>query len=436
MPFLKSLSNDESYESAERFRKIIEHAPIGMAIVALDGRWLEVNLALCKLVGYTPEELAETTFQDITHPDDLSSDLANIQRLLDNETDVYQMEKRYIHKGGWTLWVLLTASLLRDANGAPLYFISQIQDISERKRTEQALLESERKFRAIFDQTFQFIGLMTPDGTLVDANRTALEFAGLWESDVIGKPFWETPWWTHSKELQAKLREAVAKAGAGEFVRFEATHMSAEGRIHYVDFSLKPILDGDGKISLLIPEGRDITDRKALEWRLEHMAHVDPLTGMNNRRRFLELAELEFERARRYQGKNLSMLMLDLDHFKQINDTHGHPAGDAVLRKAAQACRESLRNVDTLGRLGGEEFAALLPETAGPRALQIAKRVCRVIAGTQVALDNKPPINVTASIGVASLSAGDTGVGTLLERADAALYEAKRAGRNRAMLGD
>jgi len=135
----------------------------------------------------------------------------------------------------------------------------------DRIRAEEALRENERRCRAIFDQTYQFIGLLTPQGILIEANRTALEFSGVNASDVLGKPFWDTPWWTHSPELQQLLRDAVKKAAAGQFVRFEATHPGADGTLRNVDFSLKPVKDETGKVVLLIPEGRDITDRKLWE---------------------------------------------------------------------------------------------------------------------------------------------------------------------------
>ena len=148
--------------------------------------------------------------------------------------------------------------------------VRELQDkASECERAKEALRESERRFRAIFDQTYQFIGLMKPDGTLIEANRTALEFSGVLESEVIDKPFWETPWWSHSPELQERLRDAIKAAARGQFVRFEATHPVPGGGLCYVDFSIKPVRDEAGNVVLLIPEGRDLTDRKLGEKALQ-----------------------------------------------------------------------------------------------------------------------------------------------------------------------
>ena len=137
------------------------------------------------------------------------------------------------------------------------------------KATEETLHESDRKIRALFDQTFQFIGMLDPDGTVLEANRTAMQFAGIKESDCIGRPFWDTAWWAHSAEMRDKLRKAVKKAAQGEAVRFEATHPAADGSIHHVDFSLKPVRDAAGAIIYLIPEGRDITEQKKMETALK-----------------------------------------------------------------------------------------------------------------------------------------------------------------------
>jgi PAS domain S-box-containing protein len=127
------------HESETRFRTALRHAPIGMALVALDGRFLEVNRALCRIVGYDEEELLGLTFQEITHPEDVEPDLAQARRLLEGEIPVYELEKRYIHREGRTVWVLLTGSIVRDAEGRPMYYIAQVQDITARKETEDAI---------------------------------------------------------------------------------------------------------------------------------------------------------------------------------------------------------------------------------------------------------------------------------------------------------
>ena len=135
---------------------------------------------------------------------------------------------------------------------------------ANRQRDEE-LAAADRRFRAIFDQTFQFIGLMDVDGTLLEANDSALRFASVRPQDVIGKKFWDTPWWCHSPDLQERLRDAVRMAKDGQAVRFEATHPSADGRLHHIDFSLKPVRDPHGAVVLLIPEGHDITERVVAE---------------------------------------------------------------------------------------------------------------------------------------------------------------------------
>jgi diguanylate cyclase (GGDEF)-like protein/PAS domain S-box-containing protein len=141
----------------------------------------------------------------------------------------------------------------------------------EQESNLSALRESEQKFRAIFDQTFQFIGVLDTQGILLQANKTALEFAEIDEAEVLGKPFWDTPWWTHSPNLQQRLRIAVSQAAKGKLVRFEATHNAPDGKIRYVDFSLKPVTDADGKVTQLIPEGREITERKQAEMALQRL---------------------------------------------------------------------------------------------------------------------------------------------------------------------
>lgn len=175
---------------------------------------------------------------------------------------------------------------------------------------------------------------------------------------------------------------------------------------------------------------QDITDRKELERRLAQEARTDALTGCANRRAFLEAAEAEFARVQRYGG-DLSLLMLDLDHFKFINDDRGHPAGDEALREVARLCLGALRSQDVIARIGGEEFAVLLPETGPQEAAEVAERLRTALKEAEVRLPGGPPVRITTSVGVAALEAGDPGVEVVIQRADRALYDAKAAGRDR-----
>jgi PAS domain S-box-containing protein len=144
------------------------------------------------------------------------------------------------------------------------------QEIANRQQAAQVLRESERKFRAIFDQTFEFVGLITLDGKVLEANQAVLDAVGTQRSAVVGKFLWDTPWWSHAAAAQAELKQAIAQAASGQFVRYEVSFPGANGSIITADFSLKPVFDEQGQIVMLIPEGRDITDRKKFEQELEH----------------------------------------------------------------------------------------------------------------------------------------------------------------------
>ena len=162
---------------------------------------------------------------------------------------------------------------------------------------------------------------------------------------------------------------------------------------------------------------------------VQQLAVTDSLTGVHNRRYFFELAEREFERARRFK-RPLSALMLDIDHFKRVNDTYGHAVGDRVLRALAQQCRQSLRDIDLLGRYGGEEFSVLLPECGLDGASTAAERVRRCVAEMQTETD-RGQLAVTISLGVAAVAEDCPNLAFMLNRADIALYSAKKNGRNR-----
>jgi PAS domain S-box-containing protein len=170
------------------------------------------------------------------------------------------------------------------------------------ERTRE-LREGELKLGAILDQAYQFIGLLTPDGVVLEINKSALAFIGVPAADIRNRPFWETPWWSHSPPLQQELREAVKKAAQGEFVRMEVTHLSADGALHWIDFSLKPVKDETGKVAFLIPEGRDITARKHIEEALHKEQHLlRTLLDLNEQDRKLTAYEIHDGLAQQLAG--------------------------------------------------------------------------------------------------------------------------------------
>jgi len=233
------------------------------------GHFYVYNSAMEEITGYSMEEAnSSPDFISLLYPDpkDRKTALRGIDELIKKRAS-REIETVIAAKNGQLKNVLVSSTLINYI-GRNL-FLSVYRDITKYRMIESQLMENEWKVRAIFDETYQFIGLMTTDGTLIEANRSALEFSGIQASSVLGKPFWETPWWRHSAQLQEKVRQAVKSAAKGEFVRFEATHVDKDGKLHYVDFSLKPVKNTSGKVVYMIPEGRDITERKQMEKNLQ-----------------------------------------------------------------------------------------------------------------------------------------------------------------------
>jgi len=257
----------QEVDRLELISRAAEQSTQGTAIVDLKGNLIYLNKAFANMHGYDPDEVVGKNLSIFHIPEQLPSvDAANREL---RDTGSFSGEIWHARRDGTVFPTWMENSLFRDPEGNPIGMIGTVGDITELKQSEEALRESEQKFRAIFDQTYQLIGLLGRDGTLLEANRTALDFLGLEEEDVLGRPFWETAWWTHSAELQERVRDAVHRAGAGEFVRFEAYLPDLDGNRHYLDFSLRPLKDDTGDVVLLIPEGRDISDRRRAEEELQ-----------------------------------------------------------------------------------------------------------------------------------------------------------------------
>ena len=288
-------------EAQERFRRAFEDAPIGMAVAGLDGIYLDVNQALCEITGYRAEQLCGMHFATITHPDDLATDEEAMRALRDGELGSSLAEKRYLRSDGTVVWVARTVTIVRDANGAPLHFLDQVQDITERRRFEHEL---------------------------------------------------------------------------------------------------------------------------------RHLADHDPLTGLLNRRRFEQELDRQVAVAAS-RGPRGALLVLDLDHFKYVNDALGHHAGDQLILSVACTLRGRLRSTDVLARLGGDEFAVLLPGVDEGEARHVASELVRAIRDEGSLHGSDRHRRVTTSVGVAPIRSDASSGAELLIAADLAMYHAKEAGRDR-----
>jgi diguanylate cyclase (GGDEF)-like protein/PAS domain S-box-containing protein len=236
----------------------------------------------------------------------------------------------------------------------------------------------------------------------------------------------------------ASARADVEALERARRVQFEARLVARGGEALDVVVSTTAWRDREGKAEGVIGVMLDITERKRMEAELRRLATTDVLTGVFNRRHFMEMAGAELDRARRHH-RPLVALMLDIDHFKRINDTFGHPVGDLAIKALADTCAQIVRHEDVLGRLGGEEFAIALTETDLDGALLVAERLRQAVAAIRIPVRQGPGVPdmvaFTASIGVAERLEGDASVDAMLSRADMALYAAKRSGRNRVAVG-
>ncbi len=215
------------------------------------------------MLGYAPHEVGTSLdeWSSRVHPDDLEETMRQVTDHLEGRTPEYVSEHRVRHKDGTWRWILDRGQVVtRDASGGAVRVVGTHTDITARREAEERRHEQEQRFRAIFDSAFQFIGLLKPDGTVLEANRTALDFAGLSPEDVVGRPFWEARWWQVNDGVVQRLRDAIAAAARGEFVRYESVVLGRGDARTVIDFSIKPLRDAEGRVTLLVPEGRDIGD--------------------------------------------------------------------------------------------------------------------------------------------------------------------------------
>jgi len=472
-----SLSRDQvsrstrAIEAVEaRFQTVFERAGVGIALVAPDGRWISVNDELCQTVGYKQEELLNLTFQDITHPDDLNTDLFLLQQLIENKIDRYQLEKRYINKSGDTVWIHLVVTKQMNKAGKLEYFVSIIKDIQARKeaeaslaelrktleervesrtrdlrlantmlssameqqlQSEQALQKREAELKMVIENANDAYVCIDHAGVISAWNRQAEQTFGWSAQEAIGRRLDEMIIPPQMRESHCNGMKRYLTTGEQHVLnqRIELTAVRRSGETLPVEVRVTALeIDGKTIFSAFL---HDISERKKAEAIREHEALHDSLTGLHNRRGLFNLLPLAMARSNRNQS-SLALLFLDLDGFKQVNDTQGHDAGDIVLLEVAMRLKKSIRQTDTASRLGGDEFTIVLEniQCGIPDATDVAQKILQAI---QLPIPiGSTTANIGASIGIAIHHPNDANTADqLVSRADAAMYEAKRKGKSR-----
>jgi diguanylate cyclase (GGDEF)-like protein/PAS domain S-box-containing protein len=417
-------------ESEQRFLGAFQHAAIGMALVYPDGHFLRVNTAVCQMLGYREDELLAMGIADITHPDDLAEDVALRDAMLAGHSDSYQMEKRNFHKDGHLVHIQLSVSMVRDEHGKPLYFVSQAQDVSQRKQFEEALFRE----RELAEVTLNSIGdAVITTGTdlcVTSLNPIAEAMTGWPSAEARGRPMDEIFRLQDSRTgapldnplLEALGRNAIVDLGG----RAELIHRNGFGTP--VEDSAAPIHDHAGNVIGGVIVFHDISETRALALKMIHLSQHDTLTGLPNRSLLHTRIEQAIATALRRQQHG-ALLYVDIDHFKRINDAHGHNVGDRVLQGVATCLRASLDSDDMISRYNGDEFAILLPHIEGPG--EAASMAARLLAEcNHIALDDGSDLQLQLSIGISVFPADAVDADSLLRNADNAMYAMKMAGRH------
>jgi diguanylate cyclase (GGDEF)-like protein/PAS domain S-box-containing protein len=413
-----------------RVRGAFDYAAIGMALIAPDGRWLKVNQALCGIVGYSEQEMLGLTYHKITHPDDLAMISAHATKLLAGEIATYEVEKRYVHKRGHDVHVFLSMSLVRDGNDAPLYFICQVQDISARKSTEEALFAEQERARVTLDSIGDAVLTTNMAGCIGYMNVVAEKMTGWSRKEAAGRPLAEVfhivdgltraPARNPARMALAE-NKTVGMAAGVVLVRRDGSEVGIED-------SAAPIHDRDGKVAGAVLVFHDVTASREMAEKMAHLAHHDALTDLPNRVLVNERLVQAIALARRH-GRKAAVLFLDVDRFKHVNDSLGHAMGDKLLLSVAARLLACVRASDTVSRQGGDEFLVLLPDIERPQdAAYFAAKML-----TALALPHRidaQELHVTMSIGIGLYPDDGQDVDTVIRSADTAMYHAKENGRN------
>lgn len=403
-------------KSEQQFRTAIETTSEGFLIADNHFNITFANQALCELTGYA---LAELKTNPITHY--IASEFKHIFTSVLNRPGIQQYWREDLiisHKNGQPINVRLTATAMNDNTG----FFAFISNITAHKQNEVQL----QKLSRAVEHSASSIMITDKHGIIEYINPRFSEVTGYSESEAIG----QTPSIISTKETPPACHEELwITILAGKNWHGETFNRTKLGAYYWSLMSISPVMDDRGEISHFISVSEDITTQKDQQIKIEKIALYDPLTGLANRRLLYDRLNQSTEILHRQKDAGIGVIMLDLDHFKTINDTYGHDIGDELLKEVSHRLIDCVRSEDTVSRLGGDEFTILLQDVSTPAPVQlIAQKILKSLrCGINIEQYN---FHITCSIGISIAPLHSHESKTLLKYADLALYKAKNCGRN------
>lgn len=383
-----------------------------------------VNEEWAKILGYTLEELAPvhyTTWEKLTHPEDFALAHTILELHFRGERDYYECEMRMRHKNGEWIWVLTRGRVVvYDEQAKPLWMAGVLLPITERIESENQL----RKLSQAVEQSPSSIIITDLDGTIEYANSHFFTMSGYSKNEVIGKnpklfKSGKTPKTTY-QDMWAHLHRGMN--WHGEFINWSKDRTEYIQSVH-----ISPIFQSDGKITHYVAVEEDITEKKRSEEHIYNLANFDTLTGLPNRGQLENFFKYILSLSKR-NNTSFAVMFLDLDKFKEINDTLGHTIGDGMLVESAKRFKSLIRDVDIVARMGGDEFIFILSNTDAHGVENVVQKLLEAIREPYTVEQYK--LNISASIGIAIYPYDGTDIDTLSKNADTAMYSAKEEGRN------
>jgi len=416
----------QRYQEGERLKQVLAVLPAGVTIIDGAGRVLLRNPAADEALGTPrPRTMSDVVAANVPRRLDGSAyapDQLPIARALHEEIVRGEQVLLRNSTSGRDVPMLVTSAPLRDPGGKIVGAVSGLQDITVLKEAEGALRASQARLQAILDSALDAVIILDASGRITDWNPRAEAIFGWSRQDAIGRKFMETIvppdlGLVHADDIQRFLTSGEG-APINRLIQVEAVHR--HGHRFPIEISLSSIqVQGANLFTAFV---RDISERKRAEKALEHQALHDTLTDLPNRTLLQDRLEQAIRSARR-GSTSVSLLLMDLDHFKEVNDTFGHQVGDGLLRQAGPRIAEKLRSTDTVARLGGDEFAVILPEVDAAGATQVAQKILKALE--RPFLVDQHPVELAASIGIAVWPQDGEDPDSLLRHADIAMYVAK-----------